>query len=326
MKAANLNKSKRTKVAIMGATSHIAKGIIYNFAKCKSFSLYLYTRDRNRVAEFIDSLEEKRDLSFTIIEGYNNFFSDSSYDVIINCIGVGTKKKLNGDYSKYFTVTEEYDNLAISYLLNVCRDALYISFSSGAVYGRLNTPAKEDTENSLTVNHIKPEDYYVIARLNAEAKHRSFSDLNIVDLRVFSYFSRFADISEGYLITDIIESILYNRVLKTDSNNIIRDYIHPEDLFNIILKCIDSGKINTAFDAVSAAAVNKNEILEYFSLQFGLHYETDRIITNESATGIKKVYCSNYNLTSKIGYSSKYGSMDTLRLEAESLLDKFRRR
>lgn len=175
--------------------------------------------------------------------------------------------------------------------------------------------------NSIRVNHIATEDYYAIARLNAEAKHRAFNGLRIIDLRIFSYFSRFADLTDGYFITEVIDCVLKKRVLVTDNVNIIRDYIHPEDLFSIIRKCMDAGKINVAFDVTSAKPVEKSEILDYFSSVYGLRYEISRSLNHVSPTGLKNIYCSNYNNAACIGYKPTFSSMDAIKQESKYILN-----
>lgn len=313
---------KKPKIAIFAATSHIAKGLINNFLRSNEFSLHLYTRSPDKVRGFLAEAGKSIDGDCVIHEGYGGL-TKFSYDVIINCVGVGTEKKLQGNYSVYFTVTEEYDNLVIGYLLNNCRDALYISISSGAVYGKnFSAPVEENTVNGIRVNHIATENYYSIARLNSEAKHRSFKDLRIIDLRVFSYFSRFIDLTDGYFITEVMDCILNKKVFITNSMNIIRDYVHPEDLFSIVGKCIGAGKLNEAFDVTSAKTVEKKEILDYFSLEYGLRYEVSRSLNHVSATGSKNIYCSNYNNALKIGYKPKFSSLDAIKQESKYILNK----
>jgi len=311
---------KRRKIAILGSTSHIAKGLINNLLQDEEFSLHLYTMSVREVRSFLDSIGKSTQADCVIQEGYRDFIK-SSYDAIINCVGVGTMSKLRGNYSQYFTVTEEYDNLAIGYLRNNRSDALYISFSSGAVYGReFSTPAQENTANSIRVNHIATEDYYAIARLNSEAKHRSFNDLKIIDLRIFSYFSRFIDLRDRYFITEVMDCILNKKVFVTDNVNIVRDYVHPEDLFSIIRKCTGAGKINAAFDVASAKPVEKIEVLDYFSSAYGLKYEISQSFNPVSPTGLKNIYYSNYNNASGIGYRPEYSSMDTIEQESRYIL------
>jgi nucleoside-diphosphate-sugar epimerase len=230
--------------------------------------------------------------------------------------------KPGDSYSDYFIVTEKYDNLVIEYLLKNS-NTLYISFSSGAVYGRsFSAPMGVNTANSIQVNSVAAEDYYAIARLNAEAKHRSFKELKIVDLRVFSYFSRFIDLTDKYFITEILNCVINKKIFETDEVNIVRDYVHPDDLFSIVRKCIDAGKINIAFDVNSAKPVEKKEILDYFSLEYDLTYKMDRSLKHNGPTGSKNIYYSNYNNATYIGYKPTFSSMDTIRQESKYILKK----
>lgn len=311
---------KKTKIAILGSNSHIAKGLIHNFLRCGDITLHLYTQSPEKVRKFLESIGKLPDRDCVIHEEYNYLFK-KNYDVLINCVGVGTQNKLKGDYSLYFSVTEEYDNMAIRYLTNQCPDALYISFSSGVVYGiGHSSPVEEGSINHLSVNNIKPEDYYSIVRLNAEAKHRAFNKLNIVDLRIFSYFSRFIDLTDGYFITDVMDCILNKRIMVTDSVNMVRDYLHPEDLYSIIIKCMETGKINAAYDVCSSNPVSKFEILDYFSSEYGLKYEVRQSMCNTSATGSKSFYCSKNNSAMKIGYIPEFSSMETVKNDAGYIL------
>jgi nucleoside-diphosphate-sugar epimerase len=310
---------KKLKIAIFGSTSHIAKGLINNFLRRGKFSLHLYTRSPDKVRSFLKAIKKSPDKNCVIHEGYRDFLK-SSCDIVINCVGVGTMNKSGNNYSDYFMVTEKYDNLIIEYLLKN-PDTLYISFSSGAVYGReFSAPVEKNTINSVRVNHIAPEDYYTIARLNSEAKHRSFKNLKIVDLRIFSYFSRFIDLTDGYFITEVMDCILNKKVLETDNVNIIRDYVHPEDLFSMIIKCLEAGRINEAFDVTSSKPVEKREILDYFSLEYGLKYEISRSLSHVSPTGPKNIYCSNYNNAASISYQPAFSSMDTIKKEAKYII------
>lgn len=315
-----MDTTKKPRVAILGATSHIAKGLINNFLQSGGYFLYLYSRSSEKVVNFLHILDKSPDENCEIIEGYENF-SEIPYDVVINCVGIGTLNKHQENYASYFTVIEEYDNLVINYLHDDHLDTLYVSFSSGAIYGKNYTaPMDDGTINNISVNHIKSEDYYTIARLNSEAKHRAFTDLNIVDLRIFSYFSRFADLTDGYLITEIINCILKKQLFITNNSDVIRDYIHPDDLFAAILKCIEIRDINMAFDVGSTQPVTKKEIIDYFSKAYDLKYEIDKTFAYKSATGDKNVYYSVYNKAIEIGYQPKFSSMDVIRQESKFIL------
>ena len=306
-------------IAILGATSHIAKGLINNFLEQDDFVLHLYARAPKKMRDFIVSIGRDGDVRCIIHERQEDF-SNGAYDVVINCVGVGTATKLQGDYSKYFTVTEEYDNRVLDYLRNGHGDALYISLSSGAIYGDFSKPASEDTAHCIRVNHVEPKDYYGIARLHAEAKHRSFVDLNIIDLRLFAYFSRFIDLNDGYFITDVIDSILHKTPLAVTDADFVRDFVHPKDLFALIVKCIDKRKINAAFDVLSAKPVKKSELLQYFSKEYGLQYSAKKDAGIASATGSKNMYYSTYQNASLVGYVPTYGSLEAIADEVTHLM------
>lgn len=312
---------KKTEIAVLGSTSHIAKGLIHRFLKTEGLRLHLFTRSPGKVREFLSSIGTPSEHPVTIHEGYSGF-GTLSYDVIINCVGVGTARSLKGNYSSYFTVTEEFDNLSIGYLDAGNLDCTYISFSSGAVYGRVfSAPVEEETLHTIRVNHIAAEEYYAIARLNAEAKHRSFGSLNIVDLRLFSYFSRFIDIHDGYFMSDVMDAIVNGKELVTDDVNIVRDYVHPDDLFSIVTKCFEIGKINDALDVTSSKPVEKRDILDYFSAKYGLRFTVRPSLSGVSPTGSKSVYCSNFQKASSIGYHPRFSSMETIVLESEHILN-----
>ncbi len=308
-------------IAILGASSHIAKGLIYHFCHHTPYRLHLYTRSLPTVLMFLESIQAQEESRFLIHHGYEDFLA-GTYDVLINCVGVGTFKKLHGDYSLYFTVTEQYDNLCLQYLQTRSKDTLYISLSSGAVYGRHHKKAV--TENSLfklRVNHIGPEDYYGIARLYTEAKHRSLSNLYIVDLRIFSYFSRFADLDDGYFMTDLVRSILHKHPFRTTTEDIVRDYIHPEDLFHLVNRCIDIRRLNRALDAVSRKPVRKMEILDFFQKQWNLRWEFTNEVVSRSATGAKLFYTSRFRLSAHTGYHPSFTSLQTIQEETAKLLE-----
>ena len=309
-------------IAIMGATSHIAKGLIHNYLKLDSDHIFLFSRSPDNIKRFLDGEGEYRKEAVTVCSGYDDFLS-MSYDLIINCIGVETRNAHDCDFTRYFSVTEEFDNLAIDYL-KINKDTLYISFSSGAVYGKgFEIPVSEESINSIRVNHMAQDDFYGIARINAEAKHRAHSELRIIDLRIFSYFSRYINLTDGYFITDVIQAIMKDKVLVTDSNNIVRDYLHMDDLFAMVGKCTNAGRINRAFDVSSKQPISKMEILDYFEDTYGLQYESKSRAQNVSATGTKNNYFSTYDQAKQIGFIPKYSSMETIKVVTEVIFDEY---
>ena len=309
---------KKKAIAILGATSHIAKGLICNFLKSGNAALHLFARDSKRVVDFVASVSAE-DKDFSVHEGLLSF-PGRAYDVIVNCVGTGTAGKLRGNYSEWFTTTETFDNLILEYLSRNRSDALYVSLSSGAVYGKdFAKPAGQNTAAAIAVNNVTVEDYYSIARLNAEAKHRAFAAYRIVDLRLFSYFSRFIDLTDSYFITDILNCIRRNQTLETSSAEMVRDYLHPDDLYSAIRICMNAAKLNRAFDVISAKPAAKKEILDYFAAEYGLKYRFGESGGKLSATGFKQNYYSAYSGLSEFGYKPEYTSLETLKAESRAI-------
>jgi nucleoside-diphosphate-sugar epimerase len=304
----------KLKIAIMGATSHIAKGLLYNLNSVRETELYPFTTSPKKLAKFILD----HDLNCQVYEGYSGI-NLNRYDMIINCVGMGATNSPRFDKRNYFSVLEQFDNMAISYV-SMYPDCTYVCLASGAIYGRLSTPANDTTTNSILVNHVTKEEHFSISRLYSEVKHRAHADLNIVDLRIFSYFSRFADLSENYFMNQVIAHILQKKELIVTGGNFIRDYLHPQDLLDAILLTKRMAR-NQAMDICSRKPVSKIEILDYMGTVYGLRYKVDDSIGCNSASGVKPVYYSEDTTAQRcIGYSARYTSMETIITETKQIL------
>lgn len=303
------------KIAILGSTGHIAKGVIDGFCRMKKYELSLFARSQERLNAFLKDISCNCTSPKTFDE-----FPRGDYDVIINCIGVGDPSKLKEAGYSIFKLTETFDNLVLDYL-EKHPQATYINFSSGAVYGsEFNIPVDELSYSSIPINRLSAQNYYGIAKLNSEAKHRALDKFNIVDLRVFSYFSRFIDIKSKFFMSDVISNIIEKKDLVTGKENIIRDYVHPKDLLSLIEKCIAKKTINCAYDVYSKKPAEKFEILIYFSKTYDLKYVVKEKIDDIAPTGMKNIYYSNNRSAEKIGYVPKYTALECILEESAALL------
>lgn len=291
---------KKTRIAILGATSHIAKGLISSFCAADSYYLYLFARSHNKISEFMNDIGCNKGCH---VDSFKNF-DKGNYDVIINCVGIGDPGLLKAAGPYIFELTEKYDNMIIDHLKHN-KASIYINMSSGAVYEK---------------EPLSPQyRYYSMAKINSEGKHRLCGDLKIIDLRIYAYFSRFIDLKSKFLITEIINSIRNNRVFKTGGNNVVRDYVGSEDLFSLVCKCIEKGG-NDTYDVYSRRAVKKFDILNSFHEKFGLNYEILKNGDVPGFCGIKDIYCSNNKKAQALGYEPEYDSLGLLIKEAEVLL------
>ena len=124
-------------IALLGATSHIAKGLVYSFLyRGVTGECHLFARNTAGVTAFLETLNAVRGSITFVIRDLDLFEdSESKYDVIINCVGIVAPSKLRCAGAEIFFVTEEYDR-RVTYYLERHPGARYTSFSSGAVYGR----------------------------------------------------------------------------------------------------------------------------------------------------------------------------------------------
>ena len=296
-------------IAILGGTSHIARAITPYLLDAGA-QVTLFARNPEKLAgspcrvirEFDALMEEK-------------------FDLIINCIGAGTPKELANDFNRWFSVLEKFDNLALDYLKQVNPEALYVMFSSGAVYGRQSSsPAVETSSWEFFPNRVTVPDYYAISKIYSEAKHRSLENLRIADLRIFSFFSRCIDLESGYFMTDLVKSLVNGSVMETSIGDMIRDYPHPEDLAELILKCAGIPQINTAIDVASSDPVSKTEILKIFAEKFALQYHFSAVGGN-SPNGNVNVYIPTGEMARQtVAWQSRKSSIETLVSETEAIL------
>jgi hypothetical protein len=82
--------------------------------------------------------------------------------------------------------------------------------------------------------------------------------------------------------------------------------------------------LNHAFDVNSSRPVSKKEILDYFTLEYGLRYKICHILDASPATGAKLNYYSNNNEAAGIGYQPRFSSIETLKDEAMPILSRFK--
>jgi nucleoside-diphosphate-sugar epimerase len=303
------------KIAILGGTSHIAKGLILNFIQKQGYELFLFVRSQERMGEFMDEIGCDKNIQIKQFSELNV----ERYDVLINCVGISVSRDAESNIRHIFDLTEKYDNIIIDYLIKN-PSSLYISFSSGAIFGtEFNQPVDASSQAKWDINNIKETDYYGIAKLNSEAKHRSLRNHNIVDLRVFGYFSRFIDLHSRYLISHILTCVKEKSVFITDNTNIVRDYIAPDDLFQLVEKCVENKKLNDVYDAYSLKPVSKFEIIDHFIKNYGMKHEVKENIDLSSAMGKKINYYSTNNKARDIGYIPRYTSLECIIRETQAM-------
>jgi len=124
-------------------------------------------------------------------------------------------------------------------------------------------------------------------------------------------------------MTDILICLKENKTLRTSPFNIIRDYVHPYDLSNLVKACFEMTKNNMAFDVKSKKPISKMELLNYFNQYYGLKYEIIEDYGGKSLTGEKLNYCSEFIDNTIINFKPSYSSLESIESETKSLMSSY---
>ena len=307
------------RIAIFGATSQIAKDFILACAQFSDNEIVLFSRKTKYLCNW---LEQNGLASIYSARDYAELQTGSPYEAILNFVGVGDPARALEMGSTIFEVTAQYDQLTLHYLDQhpQCR---YIFMSSGAAYlSDFKAPADNNTLASLQINQIHQNDWYGISKMHAETRHRSSSQLPIVDIRIFNYFSHTQDINAAYFITQIARAISTNTILVTSPDPMVRDYLHPLDFYQLVSKILKSPAVNCAVDSYSKGPIDKTELLQAMASAFDLKYQIQANAVHANATGIKPFYYSVDRLATRFGYEPQFSSLEGLKREFSLLLGK----
>lgn len=305
-----------TRIAILGATSQIARDMIISFSTDEKIHLHLFARRTDEVKKWLaaDGLSGRYP-----VDEFSGF-AKQEFDAVINFVGAGNPAQIAAMGNSILDVTLRFDDLVLEYLRShpSCR---YLFMSSGAAYGsNFAGPAKRDTPAVVAINNLAPQDWYGVAKLHAECRHRSHPEFAIIDMRVFNYFSRSQDVSARFLITDILRAIRDKAVLKTSPDYIMRDFLHPADFHRLVSALLAAPVANAVVDCYSRAPIDKPSLLAAMKERFGLQYEITEATVGVNATGNKAHYYSLNTRAADFGYQPELTSLEGVLLESTMIL------
>lgn len=304
------------KIAILGATSQIAKDLLISFSTAQDKEFHLFARRPDEVRGWLASA----DLRGSYFVDEFSAFPLQEFDAVINFVGVGNPARTVEMGNSIFDITLRFDELALDYLKThpACR---YLFLSSGAAYGsKFSEPAMRDTLAVVSINNLLPDSWYGVAKLHAECRHRAHPELAIFDIRVFNYFSHTHDISSRFLITDILRAIRDKRLLEISADYIVRDYLHPTDFHGMVSALLAAPAGNAAVDCYSKAPVDKPTLLAAMQAEFGLRYVVAESSVSVNASGLKPFYYSLNTKAAEFGYHPTLTSLDGVLTEARRML------
>ena len=309
------------RIALLGATSHIARDWVVSCHQHSAHDLVLYARRPAAVAQW----QAAHGLAGRYpVADFSAFTVAEPFDAIVNCVGIGDPAKALAMGAAILDITHQYDTLALTYVRQhpTCR---YIFLSSGAAYGAdFAKPVAEHSLATIPINHLQPQDWYSIAKLHAECRHRAQADWPIIDIRVFSYFSRTLDSNARFLLADILRAIRNQTVLHTSAVEIVRDFITPGDFYRLIEALLTAPPVNAVVDSYSRAPISKLALLDLMHHTFGLQYAITEHHAALNATGLKPHYYSLNRQAAHYGYQPQLSSAEGIAQECESLLGQAR--
>jgi len=307
---------KMMKIAILGATSQLARDLTLSFSAEAGMHLHLFARRPDEVKKWLASAGLSGRYQIDDFSG----FAKNEFDAVINFVGVGNPAQAVAIGNSIFEITLRFDEMALEYLNKhpACR---YLFLSSGAAYGSsFDEPATRETPAIVNINNLSPQEWYGAAKLHAECRHRSHPELNIFDIRVFNYFSHTQDISASFLITDILRAIRDDTVLKATSDYIVRDYLHPSDFYKLVKALFSAPAANAAIDCYSRAPIDKLSLLVSMQEKFNLRYEMSEKTIRINATGSKPNYYSLNTRAADFGYQPELTSLEGVLIESAKIL------
>ncbi|MDH4981861.1 NAD-dependent epimerase/dehydratase family protein [Hyphomicrobium sp. D-2] len=286
------------RVAILGATGHIGKALADFYIGQQNVALSLYSR-RPEVTRALFAAKHVQHHTLDELGAHD-------VDVIINAIGIGDPAVASNAGPEFYRLT-----LAIEDLVDVVAQAnpgcLTVYMSSGAIYGPLESgPASETTLATVPLNLLRPSDWYGASKLAAELRHRAQPERRILDIRIFGFVSEFLDLGTRYLVCDIVNSIRTGQVMRTNNQNVVRDYISTLELATLIELASERPVVNVAVDTYSLAPVSKFDLLESLRA-LGLRWSVE---SQDIASTGRTHYWSRYHAAEQIGYVPERKAID----------------
>lgn len=240
-----------TRILVTGSKGFIGKQVVEHLKSCDIIS---------------DSIDSKR-IDLKDIEEVMKL--DKS-DIVIH-LGGKTIKGL--EWNEYF-----HNNvIGTLNILEYCikKNIKKMIFVSSYVYGNPKySPIDEK-------HPISPHNAYTRSKYLAEQLCEFFaknSDLNVIILRPFNIFGK--TLPKGFLISNLLKSIKTNEKITIVNKNSRRDFLHVDDLIDVILKIKDYDCKFEIFNIGSGKSYSFNEIIEKIEkiekIKLNVQYEEDK--------------------------------------------------
>jgi UDP-glucose 4-epimerase len=222
------------KILVTGSSGFIGKKIV---KKLDKFEIITDSND----SEHID------------LQNREQIMKLDSADIVIHLGGKTPQNELK--WSEYF------DNNVIGTLnvLEYCiqKKVKKMIYVSSYVYGNPKY-CPVDENHSISPHNAYTESKYLGERLCEFYCNRS--DLNLIILRPFNIFGE--SMKEGFLITNLINSVKTGKKVTIVNKNSKRDFLHVDDFVDLIAKLIDQNFKFEVFNVGAGKSYSFEEIIK----------------------------------------------------------------
>jgi nucleoside-diphosphate-sugar epimerase len=254
------------KILVTGSSGFIGKKVV---RKLDKFEIMTDSND----SEHID------------LQNREQIMKLDSADVVIHLGGKTPQSELK--WSEYF------DNNVIGTLnvLEYCiqKKVKKIIYVSSYVYGNPKY-CPVDENHPINPHNAYTESKYLGERLCEFYCNRS--DLNLIILRPFNIFGE--SMKEGFLITNLINSVKTGKKVTIINKNSKRDFLHVDDFVDLIIKLIDRNFKFEVFNVGAGESHSFEEIIEKIekttSQKINVNYEENKeIFIDDITSDISKI-------------------------------------
>jgi dTDP-glucose 4,6-dehydratase len=237
------------------------------------------------------------------------------------------KKLPNADYIIYAALLKNFkdDYHAVKNYIKLApiyhRNSKILYTSSGAVYGKQPKKIKGFNENYLKFNkriNFKKnyKRLYSNYKLKSEEQFKKLGRINLdVSIaRCFSFVGEFLPLSSGFVIGNFIKNILNRKPIRIRSNsNIIRSYMHEDDLVKWLLKILLKSNNNCPiYNVGSDHKVNIKKMGLYLAKKNNLNFEFKSMKKSFNDIYVPSINKAKKELNLKICYNSYRSVTKTL--------------
>jgi dTDP-glucose 4,6-dehydratase len=270
---------KPKSLLIIGGTGFFGKSILKNLSinnstNIKINKIFILSRGKLKLATYNQKLKKK----IKIIKINSNILTVKNLPIVDYVIYAAILKNYKDDNN----AVKKYLDLAKKYHLK--SKILYIS--SGAIYGKQPNSVLGFKENYFQLNNkinfkkgYKKE--YSRIKLKNEKLFQQFGKLggNVSIARCFSFVGEFLPRDSQYVVGDFIKKILNNQNLNIKADHqVIRSYMHDEDLVRWLLKIINYSNMNCPiYNVGSDDAISIYKLANLLATKYNLDVNFDNI-------------------------------------------------